>query len=227
MKCKFLCKEKQNLCIWRTDFPIEMQSVPNGFVYVPRAGSWRPGSGKWRINRWTDTLWREKQTIPSSESIELKRKWKLWIWEQERRDRADHGSVYLVLNVQGVESCSTKWWGAQEIFWPSSMQQTVWISVSASVHFCQQRSEKAVSECWRVPEKEISFAVRSGSGQSSWNCERNRFTILCQERIRLSLERILSGSNPEWFILLKECQASAERIQNRKISYTMMVLWKE
>lgn len=46
------------------------------------------------------------------------------------------------LNVQGVDLVPRSSEVQQGDFLTFSMQQTVWISVSASVHFCQQRSEK-------------------------------------------------------------------------------------
>ena len=83
---------------------------------------------------------REEQTIHLLKSIELKKGMKALDLG------AGEGETVRImkafgLNVQGVDLAPR----SREIFWTFSMQQTVWISVSASVHFLSAEIRKRQS----------------------------------------------------------------------------------
>ena len=108
------------------------------------------------------------------------------------------------------------------------MQLTVWISVSASVHFCQQRSEKAVSECWRVLKKG-GFLLLSDldPGNLLEIVKETGFTILCQEdQTALWREYYLEAIWNDSFCC-EDHKLLQKEYKGRKIGYTMVVGRKE
>ena len=83
----------------------------------------------------------EEQTLHLLKSIELKKGMKALDLG------AGEGETVRImkafgLNVQGVDLAPRSSEVQREIFWTFSMQQTVWISVSASVHFLSAEIRK-------------------------------------------------------------------------------------
>ena len=131
----------------------------------------------------------EEQTIHLLKSIELKKGMKALDLG------AGEGETVRImkafgLNVQGVDFAPRSSEVQQGDFLTLQYAaDSMDLCISQCAFFVSRDQKKAVSECWR--------AVRSGSGQSSGNCERNRVYDSLSGGSDCSLERILSGSNLE------------------------------
>ena len=131
---------------------------------------------------------REEQTIHLLKSIELKKGMKALDLG------AGEGETVRImkafgLNVQGVDLVPRSSEVQQGDFLDLQYAaDSMDLCISQCAFFVSRDQKKAVSECWRV---------RSGSGQSSGNCERNRVYDSLSGGSDCSLERILSGSNLE------------------------------
>ena len=140
---------------------------------------------------------REEQTIHLLKSIELKKGMKALDLG------AGEGETVRImkafgLNVQGVDLVPRSSEVQQGDFLDLQYAaDSMDLCISQCAFFVSRDQKKAVSECWRVLKKGGFLAVRSGSGQSSGNCERNRVYDSLSGGSDCSLERILSGSNLE------------------------------